>query len=150
MKEVLLEILTLKAFLESLGQKEVHKMTKLKDIYEFFLVLTTKISEEKTDELITKFKGIIESHGTLSSIDKWGKRKFAYEINKESEGNYILFNFEGEPNLPSELTRISNITAEVLRSLIVKKSESKDAKKDVKRSNINRQTDRQPGIENNI
>lgn len=89
--------------------------------YEFALVLSTKLSEEATESVITKFKDLIEANGELQSIDKWGKRRLAYLINKESEGNYILFNFKSMSNFPPELDRISKITEGILRSMIVKK-----------------------------
>lgn len=92
--------------------------------YEFFLVITSKFSEEETENLIKKFEDLIKSNGEIKNIDKWGKRKLAYPINKETEGNYVLFNFECSQEFPAELTRITGITDGVLRSLIIKKEET--------------------------
>lgn len=100
-----------------------------KSCYEFFLIITSKIGEDETNAIISKFEDLIQSNGELKSTDKWGKRKFAYPINKETEGNYILFNFESKTDFPAELDRICRITDGVLRSLIVKKeSEAKEDK----------------------
>ena len=70
-----------------------------------------------------KFKALIEKHATLQSVDEWGKRKLAYLINKESEGYYVLMNFESEAEFPAELDRIYKITDGVIRSLIIRKPE---------------------------
>ena len=90
--------------------------------YESIIVFSVK---EKTEEdvkaLVEKFKALIEKNGTLESVDEWGKRKLAYLINKESEGYYVLFDFESEAEFPAELDRIYKITEGVMRSMIIKK-----------------------------
>ncbi|MGN0700843.1 MAG: 30S ribosomal protein S6, partial [Oscillospiraceae bacterium] len=48
-----------------------------------------------------------------------GKRRLAYAINYETEGYYVLYNFESKPDFPAELERIINITDGVLRSIVV-------------------------------
>ena len=59
--------------------------------------------------------------GTVDSVDEWGKRRLAYEINKETEGYYALINFTSPASFTAELDRVYKITDGVLRSLIVKK-----------------------------
>ena len=65
----------------------------------------------------------IKKHATLKNVDEWGKRKLAYLINKESEGYYVLFDFESTAEFPAELDRIFKITEGVMRSLIIKKED---------------------------
>ena len=96
-------------------------MSEAKFSYEFFMVLSTKLGEEGIENSVKKFSDLIESHGELSNVDRWGKRRLAYMINKEQEGYYVLFTFKSGPEFPAELNRISKITDGVLRSLIVKK-----------------------------
>lgn len=88
--------------------------------YEAVVVLSVKNGDEATQSLVAKFKALVEANGTLESVDEWGKRKLAYEIDDEAEGYYVLFNFESEPAFPAEIERIANITDGVLRSLVVK------------------------------
>ena len=88
--------------------------------YEAVVVLSVKNGDEATQSLVAKFKALVEANGTLESVDEWGKRKLAYEIDDEAEGYYVLFNFESEPTFPAEFERIANITDGVLRSLVVK------------------------------
>ena len=88
--------------------------------YEAVLVLSVKNGDEATQSLQEKFKALIEANGTLESVDEWGKRKLAYEINDEAEGHYVIFNFDSEPALPAEFERVAGITDGVLRTLVVK------------------------------
>lgn len=96
-------------------------MVETKHSYEFVLVASVKLGE-KTEELVNKFKALIENNANLTNVNNWGKRKLAYLINKESEGEYVVFEFESNAEFPKELDRISQITDGVLRSMIVKKS----------------------------
>ena len=89
--------------------------------YETVMVFSMKQGEDGIQALIEKFKALIEKHATLQSVDEWGKRKLAYLINKESEGYYVLMNFEAEAEFPAELDRIYKITDGVMRSLIIRK-----------------------------
>ncbi len=103
-------------------------MSVIENSYEFVLVLSSKLGEEKTEEITKKFKDLIETSANLTNVNKWGKRKLAYLINKESEGEYILFEFTSGSTFPEELDRISKITDGVLRSMIIKKDVKGDTK----------------------
>lgn len=88
--------------------------------YEAVLVLSVKNGDEATQSLQEKFKALIEANGTLESVDEWGKRKLAYEIDDETEGHYVIFNFDSKPAFPAEFERVAGITDGVLRTLVVK------------------------------
>ena len=94
-------------------------MAKLSEKYEAVIVFSLKKDEEQIKALTEKFSELIKANGTLTNIDDWGKRKLAYEINYESEGYYVLYNFESKPDFPAELERVINITDGVLRSVVV-------------------------------
>ena len=94
-------------------------MAKLSEKYEAIIVFSLKKDEEQIKALTEKFSELIKANGTLTNLDEWGKRKLAYEINYESEGYYVLYNFESKPDFPAELERIINITDGVLRFLVV-------------------------------
>lgn len=96
-------------------------MNKVKNSYETVLVLSMKLGEEGIENMIKKFQDLIEANATLDNVDRWGKRKLAYMINKETEAYYVLFNFTSGADFPAELDRIYKITDGVLRSLIIKK-----------------------------
>ena len=89
--------------------------------YEAVIVISIKLGEEAVAETVKKVKKLIEKHGTVESVDEWGKRRLAYPINKETDAYYVLFNFQSDAEFPAELDRITKITDGVLRSMIIKK-----------------------------
>ena len=91
--------------------------------YETIMVLSTAIDEDATKALIEKFTSLIAANGTVESVDEWGRRKLAYEINDETEGYYVLVNFTSGPEFVKELTRVYQITDGVLRTIVVRKGE---------------------------
>ena len=94
-------------------------MAKANENYEAMVVFSTKQGEDAVKALIEKFTNIIQENATLESVDEWGKRVMAYAINDETEGYYVLFNFNSIPSFPTELERRLNITDGILRSLVV-------------------------------
>lgn len=96
-------------------------MAEGKNLYETVIVTSAKLGEEGSAELVNKFKALIAEHGTVESVDDWGKRRFAYPIAKQTEGYYTLINFESTPDFTAELDRRYQITDGVLRTLIVKR-----------------------------
>lgn len=93
--------------------------------YETVLILSATLGEEGNNALVEKFKERIAEHGTVESVDSWGKRRLAYPINKENEGFYTLINFSSTPDFTAELDRRYQITDGVLRTLIIKKDPKK-------------------------
>ena len=94
---------------------------KILNSYETIFIIDATLDEETVTALKDKFTTLIEQNGELESVDEWGKRKLAYLINKESEGYYVLFDFESEAEFPAALDRICKITEGVMRSMIIKK-----------------------------
>ena len=90
--------------------------------YETIIVISTKLDEEATKALIERFTSLIADHGEVESVDEWGKRKLSYEMQKESEGYYVLINFRCEPGFLKELDRIYDYTEGILRTMIVRKN----------------------------
>ena len=89
--------------------------------YESVLIVSLKNGEEAVATTVEKFKTLIEQNATLESVDEWGKRRLAYPINDETDGYYVLYNFESAPSFIAELDRIYKITDGVPRSIIVRK-----------------------------
>ena len=66
----------------------------------------------------------VQRNGSNSKLrDRNDRFNEAYLINKESEGYYVLFDFESTAEFPAELDRIFKITEGVMRSLIIKKED---------------------------
>ena len=89
-------------------------------LFEFFLIVNPNLEEESVKNLIKKFSDLINTDGTVASVEEMGKRKLAYEIKKQKEGFYIVFKFEAKPELISELERNYRITDEVMKFIVIK------------------------------
>lgn len=88
--------------------------------YELVFILQPELDDTAVEGLVEKVKGwIIEAGGTVSKIDRWGKRRLAYPINKRREGQYILFDMNMPPAFSSELERNLRFQEQVMRFLIV-------------------------------
>ena len=96
-------------------------MAKLSAKYEVMAVYSMKEGEDAAKALVEKFKKLIEKNGTIESVDEWGKRKLAYEIDDQADGYYVLYTFESKPDFPAELDRKFKITEGVMRSMIIVK-----------------------------
>ena len=59
----------------------------------------------------------------VDSVDEWGKRKLAYEINDLTDGDYTLINFHADPTQIAELDRVLRITDAVVRHMIVRRDD---------------------------
>ena len=89
-------------------------MAKINETYEAMVVFSLKQGEDGIKALTEKFKGMMAEAGTVESVDEWGKRKLAYEIDD-------LYTFTSAPDFPAELDRVLKITEGVMRSLITVK-----------------------------
>ena len=56
-------------------------MPDVKHSYETVFILSTKLGDDGIAALVEKFKNLIAANGTVDSVDEWGKRRLAYEIN---------------------------------------------------------------------
>jgi len=74
------------------------------------------------NESLTQIKGWVEANenGTVTKIDRWGRRRLAYEIDKQREGYYVFYYADIDAaNLP-ELERNLRLSPSVLRYLLVR------------------------------
>ena len=102
---------------------------QVKGSYEAVFIFSLTLGEEGVAEIKEKFKSLIEQNAEIGEIDEWGKRRLAYLINDEADGFYVLYNFVSGPEFPAELDRVSKITDGVLRSMIIRKEETKEVVK---------------------
>jgi small subunit ribosomal protein S6 len=89
--------------------------------YELALVLSAKLEDEERLAALEKVKDqITRFGGDIKDIDEWGKKRLAYEIQKEKEGFYYFIHFEAEAAAPAEIESRVRIMEPVLRFLCVK------------------------------
>lgn len=92
--------------------------------YELMYIIKPELDEEQTNAVIEKFSTLItDNGGEEPSIDKWGKRRLAYEIKDYREGFYVLVNFMGVPDTAQEIDRVMKISDDILRFMILSKEE---------------------------
>lgn len=90
--------------------------------YELIFIIHPDLDDEAINQAHDRIRGWIEaSKGSIESIDNWGKRRLAYEIQKQNEGIYYLFNVKLDPESISELERNLKILEPVMRHMIVAK-----------------------------
>ena len=81
-------------------------------------------TDELFEEVNEKFKTLIESNGGIvEKMDRWGKKRLAYEMDGFNDGLYVLITFNAEPACVKELDRVMKITDEILRHMIIRKGE---------------------------
>ena len=90
--------------------------------YELALVLNGKLEDDARAEALEKVQNYITRFGgSVLNVDDWGKKKFAYDINKQKEGFYYFIKFQSEDNnCPNELESNIRIMESVVRYLVVK------------------------------
>jgi len=91
--------------------------------YESIIIIGQNVEEEERKNLITRFTDLINTEGKVSNVNEMGLRKLAYEIGKNTEGYYVVFEFEAKPELISELERNYRITDEIIKFIDVRTDE---------------------------
>lgn len=87
--------------------------------YELLYIIDPAANDEVRANVTARIDGaIVGQGGEIESVDDWGKRKLAYEIDGLNEGNYILVNFQADPTQIQELDRVLRITDAVKRHMI--------------------------------
>jgi len=87
--------------------------------YELVLILQPDLDEASFNAAVDKVKGwISEAEGTVEKVDIWGKRRLAYPIRKQTEGQYALLTVQMEPSFASKLEGNLRLLESVMRFLI--------------------------------
>ena len=89
--------------------------------YESIIIINPNCTAEVLKALEEKVTGLINSNGKVESVENMGKKKLAYEIKKNSEATYMLFNFEAKPESIAELERNYRIMDDILKFIVVRK-----------------------------
>ena len=87
--------------------------------YELVFIIHPDLDETSTNEVVERVKGwISEAGGTIDKVDPWGKRKLAYPIRKQNEGQYFLLTAQMAPTFIPELERNLRFVEPIMRFLI--------------------------------
>jgi len=92
--------------------------------YEMVFIISPEVVDERLDTIIDNVSRFItERGGTVSDVERWGKRKLAYPVEHFVEGNYVLTQFKLKPTVSKELEANLQISEEVLRHLLIRLSD---------------------------
>ncbi|HON59065.1 MAG TPA: 30S ribosomal protein S6 [Smithella sp.] len=90
--------------------------------YEVIAIVSPDVSEDDVTAVIDRSQKIInERSGVIAKIEKWGKRRLAYEIKKFRDGYYFLIDFAGDGAIVNEVERNYKIDDRVIKFMTVKK-----------------------------
>src|SRR6266446_8516897 len=94
-------------------------------IYEELFIVKPDAPEEEVDQFIEQMKSVVTTAGgTVDKVDKWGKRRLAYRVDKYREGAYVLFQFNAAPETVKEFERRLRVSDLVIKFLTVRIDET--------------------------
>lgn len=94
--------------------------------YEMALVAAPHLPEDEHDRQLIVFEQLIsEMGGLVHKVERWGRRKLAYPIEKFHEGNYTLILYDAEPEVEREFVRRVKLSDTFLRFLSVRADHQK-------------------------
>ena len=92
--------------------------------YELLLILNPTLNEDERAAALERINNVVnEGASEVSTVEEWGKRKLAYEIDKLNDGDYVLYEFVAEPTNIAEINRVLGITDAIVRFIIVRRDD---------------------------
>ena len=92
--------------------------------YELLLILNPTLNEDERAAALERINNVVNEGATeVSTVEEWGKRKLAYEIDKMNDGDYVLYEFVAEPTNIAEINRVLGITDAIVRFIIVRRDD---------------------------
>ena len=89
------------------------------------LILPPETDESVVSGVLDRItKAVGEAGGQVGNVDRWGRRRLAFEIDRQSEGYYVVAGFTAEPEVIAELERTMHLADEVLRFKVVVRGEA--------------------------
>ncbi|MHB0912176.1 MAG: 30S ribosomal protein S6 [Armatimonadota bacterium] len=92
--------------------------------YEALYIVHPELTDEQVESIMEKYKQVVVSQGgEVEEVNRWEKRRLAYDVNGQGEGIYVLMTFKAESDAASELDRLLKIGDDVMRHIIVRLDE---------------------------
>jgi small subunit ribosomal protein S6 len=87
--------------------------------YELVCLIQPDLDEAALNGVIERVRGwVTEAGGTVDKVDMWGKRRLAYEIRKQRDSNYVLFDLSMAPATTSALEQNLRYTETIMRHML--------------------------------
>lgn len=91
-----------------------------KNHYESVVIINAALEDEQINSIITKVEDHLKTNGAeITDIDKWGRKRLAYPIQKSKSGYYVIFRFVCETNIISGLERMYRLDENIIRYLTI-------------------------------
>ena len=88
--------------------------------YETIIILDSIAEEDKIESQIQKYAAFLTKNDSeIVNIDRWGRKKFAYQIKKKHTGYYVSIEFTSGPDVVAKLERAYHLDENVLRFLTI-------------------------------
>lgn len=95
--------------------------------YEVMFILSAEADEKVVGTAVDRIKKAIEpSGGSVINIDRWGRRRFAFEVDRQTEGYYVVVAFDAEPATVAPLERALTLADEIMRAKVTIRHDKKD------------------------
>jgi len=92
--------------------------------YELLFIARPGLAEPEVEALTETVKGYLEKEGgTIEKVEPWGKKRLAYEIDKQREGYYVLIVFASKGDIVKEVERRLKVTDGIVRHITVRVDE---------------------------
>ncbi|MDX6232660.1 MAG: small subunit ribosomal protein [Nocardioidaceae bacterium] len=89
--------------------------------YEVMIILDPDLEERTVAPSLDTYLNVVrQDGGSVDSVDVWGKRRLAYEINKKNEGIYAVVQLQAEPATVKELDRQLTLNESVVRTKVTR------------------------------
>lgn len=89
--------------------------------YEALVIVDARLEEGDVQKAVDRFLvAVSDSGGKVTGVERWGTRRFAYEIAHQREGYYFITNFQAAEDVPQKLERTIQISDEFVRGKIVR------------------------------
>ena len=89
--------------------------------YELMVILDPDLEERTVAPNLDQYLNVVrQDGGEVESVDVWGRRRLAYEIDKKSEGIYAVVEFSAKPETVKELGRQLSLSESVIRTKVVR------------------------------
>ncbi|MFP5252427.1 MAG: 30S ribosomal protein S6 [Actinomycetes bacterium] len=89
--------------------------------YEVMVILDPEIDERTVGASLDTYLNVVrQDGGSIESVDVWGRRRLAYEIDKKPEGIYAVIDLKAEPATVKELDRQLGLNESVLRTKVIR------------------------------
>ena len=89
--------------------------------YEIMMIIDPDVDDRQVAGLVEKpLEGLKAAGGTVENVDIWGRRRLAYEIQKNTEGIYVVLNLTAEPDDVKELDRQFTLNEQIMRTKVLR------------------------------